>query len=152
MLILQYFEVEYQPSIGENIYTQLKKGAARLSTACLLRRLLRPGEFLREGLEACGVLFRVGVVGGGRRGGEDALAERVGDGRLEVARVEARRGDVGNEAVEVARAVAGVAAVLGRAGDGERGDEAALDERGACLLYTSPSPRDATLSRMPSSA
>ena len=27
-----------------------------------------------------------------------------------------------------------------------------LAERGACLLYTSPSPRDATLSRMPSSA
>ena len=26
------------------------------------------------------------------------------------------------------------------------------DERCACLLYTSPSPRDATLSRMPSSA
>ena len=25
-------------------------------------------------------------------------------------------------------------------------------ERGVCLLYTSPSPRDATLSRMPSSA
>ena len=28
----------------------------------------------------------------------------------------------------------------------------ALEHRGACLLYTSPSPRDATLSRMPSSA
>ena len=27
-----------------------------------------------------------------------------------------------------------------------------VDERCACLLYTSPSPRDATLSRMPSSA
>ena len=26
------------------------------------------------------------------------------------------------------------------------------DNSGACLLYTSPSPRDATLSRMPSSA
>ena len=37
--------------------------------------------------------------------------------------MEARRGDVGDEAVEVARAVAGVAAVLGRAGDGERGNE-----------------------------
>ena len=32
-------------------------------------------------------------------------------------------------------------------------DEAMEDEEsGACLLYTSPSPRDATLSRMPSSA
>ena len=29
---------------------------------------------------------------------------------------------------------------------------AALEEYGFCLLYTSPSPRDATLSRMPSSA
>ena len=27
-----------------------------------------------------------------------------------------------------------------------------IDERHVCLLYTSPSPRDATLSRMPSSA
>jgi len=45
--------------------------------------------------------------------------------------VEACRRDVGGEAVEVVRAVAGVAAVLGRAGDGECGDEAAFDERGA---------------------
>ena len=29
---------------------------------------------------------------------------------------------------------------------------AAVDQRWNCLLYTSPSPRDATLSRMPSSA
>ena len=39
----------------------------------------------------------------------------------------------------------------------EEGDDAvmrwSLPERlGSCLLYTSPSPRDATLSRMPSSA
>ena len=27
-----------------------------------------------------------------------------------------------------------------------------IDDLGCCLLYTSPSPRDATLSRMPSSA
>ena len=27
-----------------------------------------------------------------------------------------------------------------------------IERRGYCLLYTSPSPRDATLSRMPSSA
>ena len=32
------------------------------------------------------------------------------------------------------------------------GDEAASFEQYSCLLYTSPSPRDATLSRMPSSA
>ena len=31
-------------------------------------------------------------------------------------------------------------------------DEKILDELNSCLLYTSPSPRDATLSRMPSSA
>ena len=30
--------------------------------------------------------------------------------------------------------------------------KAALEEQGACLLYTSPSPRDRTRSRMPSSA
>ena len=30
--------------------------------------------------------------------------------------------------------------------------EEALKKSGTCLLYTSPSPRDATLSRMPSSA
>ena len=30
--------------------------------------------------------------------------------------------------------------------------EVQLDEPHVCLLYTSPSPRDATLSRMPSSA
>ena len=40
---------------------------------------------------------------------------------------------------------------------GQKGSEkpAALDKEGKirdCLLYTSPSPRDATLSRMPSSA
>ena len=28
----------------------------------------------------------------------------------------------------------------------------AMEQRGDCLLYTSPSPRDATLARMPSSA
>ena len=31
-------------------------------------------------------------------------------------------------------------------------DDAMEDEESGCLLYTSPSPRDATLSRMPSSA
>ena len=30
--------------------------------------------------------------------------------------------------------------------------DVAIDEDTGCLLYTSPSPRDATLSRMPSSA
>ena len=31
-------------------------------------------------------------------------------------------------------------------------NEALIEQSGDCLLYTSPSPRDATLSRMPSSA
>ena len=31
-------------------------------------------------------------------------------------------------------------------------DDAKMDHSKICLLYTSPSPRDATLSRMPSSA
>ena len=35
---------------------------------------------------------------------------------------------------------------------GEIGLNAALEEAGICLLYTSPSPRDGLLSRMPSSA
>ena len=36
--------------------------------------------------------------------------------------------------------------------DGPPGEEAAWVHAYFCLLYTSPSPRDATLSRMPSSA
>ena len=36
--------------------------------------------------------------------------------------------------------------------DGEMQPDVALEELYNCLLYTSPSPRDATLSRMPSSA
>ena len=44
--------------------------------------------------------------------------------------------------------------VHGLAAGGSTGEGHALnrDEYHACLLYTSPSPRDATLSRMPSSA
>ena len=42
-------------------------------------------------------------------------------------------------------------ACLGRVG-GKRTYGQSLEEAGSCLLYTSPSPRDATLSRMPSSA
>ena len=40
----------------------------------------------------------------------------------------------------------------GTATDVHVGYEGPIGERGSCLLYTSPSPRDATLSRMPSSA
>ena len=50
-------------------------------------------------------------------------------------------------------ACAGVAAVLGEADDDAAVLALCFASRGhACLLYTSPSPRDATLSRMPSSA
>ena len=47
-----------------------------------------------------------------------------------------------------------LAALSERYNLGEKGDEVvnALGKHRACLLYTSPSPRDATLSRMPSSA
>ena len=34
----------------------------------------------------------------------------------------------------------------------ERGHHCVILKKSSCLLYTSPSPRDATLSRMPSSA
>ena len=39
-----------------------------------------------------------------------------------------------------------------RAYDNESDVGRAVNDAGVCLLYTSPSPRDATLSRMPSSA
>ena len=42
--------------------------------------------------------------------------------------------------------------VLGLAPAEEEANEALAEAAEACLLYTSPSPRDATLSRMPSSA
>ena len=44
----------------------------------------------------------------------------------------------------------GVLIVVGRGGDGS--EEETIARCSDCLLYTSPSPRDATLSRMPSSA
>ena len=50
---------------------------------------------------------------------------------------------------DIAGALMGINAVKGVAlGDGFE----VVGKRGSCLLYTSPSPRDATLSRMPSSA
>ena len=49
-----------------------------------------------------------------------------------------------------------ILAIVGESGSGKSQTVFAmtglLDHNGSCLLYTSPSPRDATLSRMPSSA
>ena len=45
-----------------------------------------------------------------------------------------------------------IARFLDTRGIGEAGYDATADLEEICLLYTSPSPRDATLSRMPSSA
>ena len=42
--------------------------------------------------------------------------------------------------------------VIGNNGLQRDVDSRALEQAVTCLLYTSPSPRDATLSRMPSSA
>ena len=53
-----------------------------------------------------------------------------------------------DELADFAGVKARVSAITERAMRGEIGFEGAL----TCLLYTSPSPRDATLSRMPSSA
>ena len=47
----------------------------------------------------------------------------------------------------------GMAAELGpMLGNGARGRASVIDQATRCLLYTSPSPRDRTRSRMPSSA
>ena len=42
--------------------------------------------------------------------------------------------------------------MLAQVNDGIKGKKVVISGSGNCLLYTSPSPRDATLSRMPSSA
>ena len=52
---------------------------------------------------------------------------------------------------------AGISATIesftqGNVGTGQVGQNVRFEMTYACLLYTSPSPRDATLSRMPSSA
>ena len=57
------------------------------------------------------------------------------------------------EAVRVTEAAALSASRLIGRGDEKAADQAAVDSmRHACLLYTSPSPRDSCASRMPSSA
>ena len=43
-------------------------------------------------------------------------------------------------------------APIKRTGGRNNSGKMTMRNRGGCLLYTSPSPRDATLSRMPSSA
>ena len=58
-------------------------------------------------------------------------------------------GNVGSRTVGMRVVVACVGAELR---DGEKVKRAPVGGVTSCLLYTSPSPRDATLSRMPSSA
>ena len=53
---------------------------------------------------------------------------------------------------EVTRPKPGVTSVDAKFGFAQPAFSRALPEAISCLLYTSPSPRDATLSRMPSSA
>src|SRR5664279_5720618 len=85
---------------------------------------------------------RTHVVGGGH----DGLGHRVG-GVVEAT------GDVGpREAGEGARAVAGPRDEGQIVDVDEREAHLARGRSGDCLLYTSPSPRDGLLSRMPSSA
>ena len=56
---------------------------------------------------------------------------------------------MGAATVRALRACGTKVAIIDRSLDGGR---LLADETGACLLYTSPSPRDRTRSRMPSSA
>ena len=85
----------------------------------------RNAEGFREAREACGEFLAQAGFGGGGRG--QALEDTdVQDALLEFSECVRQAGyDVG---------------------------DLTLERGGPCLLYTSPSPRDATLSRMPSSA
>ena len=57
-----------------------------------------------------------------------------------------------NGADPLAETKTGVSPLYAASKNGHRDVVKILVTSGACLLYTSPSPRDATLSRMPSSA
>ena len=87
------------------------------------------------------------------RGG-DGMGNRVGDADA----AEAAGGDRVAEDEDADAAAAGGDRVAGNvdAAVAAGGDRVAVDEDGdrgeRCLLYTSPSPRDRTRSRMPSSA
>ena len=83
---------------------------------------------------------------------DEVLAD-VGRALLELARPRVLRVEVGQALVEVGERVLQALQVAG--GGAARGPAGRLrgsDRRQVCLLYTSPSPRDRTRSRMPSSA
>ena len=87
-----------------------------------------------DGSDVFGTIERDVVLGAPAGPGEPATAETSGDvgGRAAVAQAEVD-GEVEEDV-------------------GHLGAVAELDLAGGCLLYTSPSPRDRTRSRMPSSA
>ena len=86
-----------------------------------------------------------------RRGVLDALDAMPSLATLRIERTGMRLDDILDAATSNGEALRDLE-IVGRAaedaGDEEGGDSLSL----CCLLYTSPSPRDATLSRMPSSA
>ena len=71
------------------------------------------------------------------------------EGEVHVAKERTRRT---LKAPERVKAKAPVAAPVREATGVEHAEAGPIAARGACLLYTSPSPRDGLLSRMPSSA
>ena len=88
---------------------------------------------------------------------EAARARRDAESEAEAARIEAEKARAAAEKAEKASFIppsepAVRAAGAARRGGGGGGGEDRGGEGARCLLYTSPSPRDATLSRMPSSA
>ena len=94
--------------------------------------------------------FDVVVVGGGHAGVEAAHAVyRLG---LSCALVTLNKKSIGQMSCNPAIGGLGKSHIVREIGAMGGIMPIATDMSGICLLYTSPSPRDATLSRMPSSA
>ena len=87
----------------------------------------------------------------GRRFGPYEIRDVLGRGASATVYL-GRRADEADVAVKVLSAFAMGNADFRRAVPREFNALCRIDHPGVCLLYTSPSPRDATLSRMPSSA